>query len=414
MMRSISVAALLIGSSGCIAQWVPTGEGAILTSMIMTARPKIPHRGGVVVVMEGEAAPRSFEEIAAINASGTLRQAEPEVVLDALRALAARLGCNAVIRTRLDETSIALSASGVCIYERPSGITASARRAAAEKVGDAAVPMASNEGEQARDSGEDELILKTGETVRGTLVVVEPNRRVIILEGGSDTPMKVLWYKVQSIERGKYPRQVADPPLEPEESPRDAAPCSRPPAAPSGTGIVRVHIETENPDVQLHRWLRASVPRTKDTVVLMNGHEFICKAPCDKLVNASMGQEYFFSGPGITDSSRFRMIQRRGDVTIEVRPGSSALYDSVRPLRYAGAAMLTVGIPYGYSVAVSDDTPGWGHALAISWVASGLALVGVSFVLSLTEKTEYSFPASIGSVSAAAFRARKGALEWRF
>ncbi|WP_437504286.1 hypothetical protein [Sorangium sp. So ce1099] len=382
--------------------------------MIMTARPKIPHRGGVVVVMEGEAAPRSFEEIAVINASGTLRQAEPEVVLDALRSMAARLGCNAVIRTRLDETSLSLSASGVCIYERPAGFTASTRRAAAEKVGESAVSMALNKDELARHSGEDELILKTGETVRGTLVVVEPERRVIILEDGSDTPMKVLWYKVQSIERGKYPRHVADPPPEPEESPRDAAPCSRPPAPPNAMGIVRVRIETDDSDVQLHRWMRTSVPRTKDTVVLMNGHEFICKAPCGKLVNASMGQEYFFSGPGITDSSRFRLIHRRGDVTIEVRPGSSALYDSVRPLRYAGASMLAVGIPYGYSVAVSDDRPGWGHALAISWVTSGLVLVGVSFVLSLTEKTEYSFSASKASVSTAAFRAQTGALEWRF
>lgn len=97
--------ALPIFSAGC---------GALTMHHVLTGAPAPAFGGDVRVVMEGSEGPSGFVEIAIVQAHGTGQNADLEHVIDGLRVRAAALGCDTIVRVRVDQGVSNASASGVC------------------------------------------------------------------------------------------------------------------------------------------------------------------------------------------------------------------------------------------------------------------------------------------------------------
>lgn len=79
-----------------------------------TARPA--WSGEVKIVMEGAPVPGTYDEVAIVNAIGSVGEATLPAVIGALQDEARKLGCNAVIRVRYDRGTNSASATGVAVW----------------------------------------------------------------------------------------------------------------------------------------------------------------------------------------------------------------------------------------------------------------------------------------------------------
>lgn len=91
------------------------GCGTVQVSRVLTGPPGAPYSGPVAVVMEGGPPPPQYVEVAILQGIGYGSQADMANVVTALQAEAQRLGCDAVIRVRVDQGYSQASGTGVCI-----------------------------------------------------------------------------------------------------------------------------------------------------------------------------------------------------------------------------------------------------------------------------------------------------------
>lgn len=91
------------------------GCGYVVGSHLITGPVGPPHSGPVTVVMENAPVPFAFTEVAVLQAIGHGVRANLADVLGALQTQAAALGCDAVIRIRIDQGSGMASGTGVCV-----------------------------------------------------------------------------------------------------------------------------------------------------------------------------------------------------------------------------------------------------------------------------------------------------------
>jgi hypothetical protein len=194
-----------------------------------------------------------------------------------------------------------------------------------------------------------------------------------------------------------------------------------------------VHIETSDPNVQLHRWLLTSMPQMKDTVMITNDlelardREFICKAPCDKIVDGRMGQEYFFSGFGIRDSERFQLIHQTNDLSIEVRSRSSGARLADIFMASSGAGVTISGISWTAIAFVElPRTPNReppripyrsteAKAASLAVTGSGVALTVTGLILYVVNnRTRFTFLTPGSKTGASVLHTRPEALLWHF
>lgn len=80
---------------------------------VLTGTPGAPYSGPVRVVLEGQADPPGVEEVAIVQAVGTLGHANIEDLVPALTQEAQSLGCNIVLHVHVDQGSSMATASGV-------------------------------------------------------------------------------------------------------------------------------------------------------------------------------------------------------------------------------------------------------------------------------------------------------------
>jgi hypothetical protein len=107
MTRALAVlAATLV--AGCV-------MGRVDVSRVLTGPPGAPYQGAVAVVMEGGAPPPQYVEVGILQAIGYGNRADMANVVTALQADAQRLGCDAVIRVRVDQGYSQASGTGVCV-----------------------------------------------------------------------------------------------------------------------------------------------------------------------------------------------------------------------------------------------------------------------------------------------------------
>ncbi|HZO16881.1 MAG TPA: hypothetical protein VFB62_26575 [Polyangiaceae bacterium] len=160
----------------------------------------------------------------------------------------------------------------------------------------------------------DEVALQNGGVVKGEIIVMEPGEKVVIKVPGEDEPRTIPWSEVSDVQRGGA--QAA-----PEEK---KAPAAEEPRK-QGRGVVKVHIDSEDPNVYLvqHR-VAGSVVTQYGTIVGLQSST-VCHAPCDKVIDASPDDRYTIAGDEIRPSDPFSLHQYEGDVTASVEPSSSVL-----------------------------------------------------------------------------------------
>lgn len=89
------------------------GCGRLVVDHVVTGAPASPYAGPVRVVMETEAVPPGFQEIALVRARGEGNRANLESVMIGLQDEARQVGANAVVRVRIDQGSGSVSAIGM-------------------------------------------------------------------------------------------------------------------------------------------------------------------------------------------------------------------------------------------------------------------------------------------------------------
>jgi hypothetical protein len=195
---------------------------------------------------------------------------------------------------------------------------------------------------QTQDPGQDEVTLKSGGSIRGTVVVSEPGKSVKIVVAGEAQPRVIPWSEVDQVEKGKYvtlpvspeaPAPLAPPPA----PPPPPGPSAPPPALKLGEpGVVRVHIDSPVPVKLIHQYdvLYPVVESWVDGLgnIVTRGamapgteRDVLCTAPCDRLTNE---RNLHIAGNGFPSSPTFDFSGLKGDVTVHVRPGNSAAYGS--------------------------------------------------------------------------------------
>jgi hypothetical protein len=191
----------------------------------------------------------------------------------------------------------------------------------------------------AQDLGNDEVTLKNGGSVRGTVVAVEPGTKVVILEFGQKDPRTIPWAEVADVEKGKYAPSAGAGEVPPgDASPGYDKPAPEEPASPSEEAkgpAIMVHIDANRPVVL--------VEHVGSTFVQAGGYGFaiehtrvVCQSPCDRKVNASKGQEFAIAGDGVVVSEPFKLKEQSGPTTLVVDAGS-------RRVRVGGVWLTTFG-----------------------------------------------------------------------
>jgi hypothetical protein len=209
------------------------------------------------------------------------------------------------------------------------------------------IALAITRGVAAQELGEDEVSLKNGGSVRGTVVSVIPGESVKVIEAGATESTTYAWAEVQKVKKGKYAHHDADPhPASPDQK------------------MVHVHVESPEP-AELRHEIATSVGSVDGYTYAGVVSESACVSPCDQDVPA---------GPYFIDGSypRTSTFQVSGDsATIVVKPGSTGRL-------WGGAVLLGVGLTGGAAVGIPLVAVGEGGAggVVIGVGAAGL-LTGI-------------------------------------
>lgn len=162
-------------------------------------------------------------------------------------------------------------------------------------------------------------------------------------------------------------------------------------------GIVRVHMNSPDPDVELRGiGVRKLVP--DGTGFRSTGMSTIlCRPPCDTYLDARVGQSLYVAGPHIPDSRAFQLYDKKGDVDLAVRPGNKTL-STLSGVGYALGSLAVLG---GISTATTglvvhdnanSDKDLKNGANLEKWglvtLGSGAVLIGAGVAFDLTGKTK--------------------------
>jgi hypothetical protein len=259
----------------------------------------------------------------------------------------------------------------------------------------------------AADAGADEVLLKNGGVLRGTVVALDPGNEVSILVAGADKPRVVPWGEVANVERGKYAAGGATPPpaVPGYPTPPSAASTDAPPALGS-PGVVRLHIESEKPGVKL-------LEEVSSTYGMVGGYGFalqelreVCAAPCDQVIDGRRGQSFFFAGDGIPGSDDFTLASYHGDLLAKVDAGSTGLGAGgwtltitggtamlMSPVFFLLGAMTTTSYDYDpvTQTEVTSDKPlaSWGIAAGGVILGVGAGMLAGGIVMLAMSGTDY-------------------------
>jgi hypothetical protein len=241
----------------------------------------------------------------------------------------------------------------------------------------------------AQDAGRDEITLKDGATIRGTIVSSEPGVSVRILEVGQKEPRAIPWARVTDVERDKYapkPSTVQPGSAGPGYArPVPLSPARVEPPEPvlGDPGVVRLHVDSPVP-VQVSR--RSVADETVDAYgYTLTRIATVCMSPCDKVVDGNRGQ--FIATGDFPGSKSFSLSGMKGDVDLKVKPGSSGLRALGVTSLVLGSTALVVGgtlaLLGGFSTTNTDAAGNTTYGLPVETKvglvflgAGGVAIVG--------------------------------------
>jgi hypothetical protein len=212
----------------------------------------------------------------------------------------------------------------------------------------------------AQGAGDDEVTLKNGGTIRGTVVSSEPGVNVKILEAGEKEARVIPWAQVADVERGKF---AAGSKGDVQPGSAGAGYASPPPFTPApgasvGTaGVVRLHVDTPEPVGVYSRSVATGTVNGYAITATLDAP--VCVSPCDKVLDGSDGSTFFVRGDGVPDSNQFSLAGMKGDADLHVKPGSRGLRTGSILLYVLGGAAVVAGatgIVVGYSGAPYSTT----------------------------------------------------------
>ncbi|MFO0554657.1 MAG: hypothetical protein U0271_40140 [Polyangiaceae bacterium] len=198
----------------------------------------------------------------------------------------------------------------------------------------AAQGLAAAQSTGAEFDGPDEVTLKAGGTLRGTIISVEPGKGVVISEPGAKEPRTLPWSQVADVQKGKFkppPTSTLEPgPVgpgydtpEPGSNGRDAdedddadsddSDDSEDPSKAAPPPIAMVHLETDTAVTLMRRERRGSTASDAS----------VCESPCDHTVDVPVGARFYIAGDGVTTSSDFKLVPGQ-NAHIKVGAGSVA------------------------------------------------------------------------------------------
>jgi hypothetical protein len=158
----------------------------------------------------------------------------------------------------------------------------------------------------------DTVTLRDGGVIRGTIAESFPGRHVVIVSAGGQR-YTFEWDLVADVRYGSQ------------------AGGAGPSAQTVGPGRPRLHIE-------LSREATVRLYELTGTIMVQSGTAMgaspgpvmaarpVCMAPCDKVIDASGGQSFFFGGDRVMPSRRFTLVEHDGDMTAVVKPGRSGVF----------------------------------------------------------------------------------------
>jgi hypothetical protein len=211
-------------------------------------------------------------------------------------------------------------------------------------------------------AGNDQLTLKSGRTLRGTVVSSEPGHPVKILVAGEKKARLFRWPQVRRVEKGKFdpkpPAVEPDQPPAPEPAPPLApgpgapAPAAATPAQPpSEPGVVHLHVESPEP-VEIYRHLDVSAGRAAE----LSAPTMVCGSPCDVSLDGRKGQEFSVAGIDVNESARFKVTGMTGEQDLAVSPGPSGLHTAGVASTVGGGAVAVGGAGLAILAALQNRT----------------------------------------------------------
>ncbi|KYF70732.1 hypothetical protein BE17_52800 [Sorangium cellulosum] len=249
------------------------------------------------------------------------------------------------------------------------------------------------------------MFLKTGDVVRGSLIAVEPDERVVILVRDQGTVRTLVWSEVDHLERGDAPPPGRPPP--PSAPGASAAPL------PSVPGLARIHIDTDDPQVRLIKLVSTEVSGGFRSHSVTRHVEVVCRAPCDEVVDGRRGEAFYFSGKGMPDSSEFTLLDVRGDSTIHVDSGSNFQYRIATPLMVLGGIAVLGGAAATIAAFKTDSSDG-AKAGSLAFNVLGASVLATGILMRVFGRTTYEFVPLGPAQRVPGPQAGPNGLLWRF
>jgi hypothetical protein len=236
-------------------------------------------------------------------------------------------------------------------------------------------------------AGDDEVVLKDGTALRGRLIHVDTDKSISIVVAGSNDLRTIPWASVARVEQNKYaPNQPQGAPTAP-TAPPAAAPQAAPTAPPMDKGplplgVVRMHLDTSDQELQLYRWGGVHAQVGGGHTGVNTDHKLLCYAPCDSVVDGRDGVEFLLSRRGVPWATPFRIDSFQGDLTIKPHAGDKTLQNVGFGVGAAGALAFASGLVAllgGVILASSSDSP-TRLSTAADVKAVGGTMMGVSLL----------------------------------
>jgi hypothetical protein len=151
--------------------------------------------------------------------------------------------------------------------------------------------------------------------------------------------------------------------------------------------VLRVRIDADDPNVELHRRSVTGVIVGEVNGVVQQ-FEKVCEAPCNRSVDLSVESDYFIAGSGVSASRLIDLSRYRDEVTIKVEAGSSGQ-------RLGGIIGMVVGFAAAHvggvllAVARADDLSRAEEPAGITMIAAGLGVGVLGLALFLSSGTTF-------------------------
>ncbi len=267
------------------------------------------------------------------------------------------------------------------VHSAPPQLSTEAPRPDGPSARDEAPPPATPPGNTTADAqlGDDEVALVNGGFLRGTVIEAIPNERVVLVDGNG-VRREIPWEQVAEVQRGKYAASRS-------REPAPAAPPATPAPPEDGLGRPRIRISLlRDASVNLYEVSDELVASGYGGSIYGMNYRSVCAAPCARVVDGTRGQDFFLarSNTGVwTASRRFTLADRRGDVTIEVKPGNKAM-------RIAGAVLTGFGLGFAIGGGIlaiprTTRTPG------LIMLVAGVPLFFAGIPMMILGRTRYRF-----------------------